>query len=201
MSVLTAWAFMWLSTSVPAASSMTLSCDYPVKAGDTATSLLARYKGAKIDDVYVADSQVRGVRLFPDRGGNEIDVTFSDDKMTHVEFVMTVDKSAWSGPSGLHLGSPMADVVTANAGKPLTISGFDWDYGGWIGETHGGPLHGLAGKGCYFGVRLDKSAQLPGDDDDKIDGEGVTLSSTHPLVVKARPVVSEMSVTFKTPGR
>ena len=182
-----------------AASAQTLSCGYPVNASDTAKTLLARYRGAKIDDVYIADSQVRGVRLFPDAGGGEVDVTFSDDRMTQVQYVMTVDHSTWSGPNGLRLGRPMSDVVAANGGRPLTISGFDWDYGGWIGETNGGPLHALAGKGCSFGVRLETTAQLPGSDGDKIDGEGVTLSSTDARVLKARPVISEMSITFGAP--
>jgi len=85
------------AVKTPAEPAQVLSCDFPVNARDTAKSLLARYKGAKVGDDYVADSLESGVRLFPDEGGREIDVTFSDEKMTHVEFVMTVDKSTWSG--------------------------------------------------------------------------------------------------------
>jgi len=162
-----------------------------------AGALQGREKGAKVGDVYVADSLESGVRLFPDEGGREIDVTFSDEKMTHVEFVMTVDKSTWSGPSGLRLGSPMADVVAANKGRPLKINGFDWDYGGWVSDANGGPLNGLAGKECAFGVKLDTTAALSENDGDKIIGEGVTVTSTDPLVIRAKPVISEMSIMFR----
>ena len=199
------WSLILLAMALPAAAqaqtvtSDVLSCDYPVKASDTAKSLLARYKGAKIDDVYIADILVTGVRLFPDEGGREIDVTFSDDQMTHVQFVMTGDSSTWHGPDRLHFGSPLADVVAANQGQPLTINGFDWDYGGWIEDTHGGPLNSLAGKGCFFGIQLDITSQTLGDEADKISGDNVTVSSTDPLVIKARPVISEMSLTFAAP--
>jgi len=184
----------------PAAAAQVLGCDYPVNAHDTATSLLARYKGAKIDDVYVADSQERGVRLFPGQGGKEIDVTFTDEKMTHVEYVMTVGKSTWAGPKGLRLGSPMADVVAANGGRTLSISGFDWDYGGWVDDTHGGPLWDLAGKACTFAIRFETTKDV-GKQGAKLAGEGVTLSSMNPLLIKAGPVVSEMSLDFETPRR
>ncbi|MEI9906086.1 MAG: hypothetical protein WDN06_20890 [Asticcacaulis sp.] len=103
-----------------------------------------------------------------------LEVTFWDDAMEHVSSVAPGNAAtAWTGPAGLHLGSTVADVQTAN-GKAFSVAGFGWDYGGYVTDLKGGSLTGLPG-GCTLQLRFDNvKGQAPPDG---ISGDGVTLSS------------------------
>ena len=174
-----------------------ITCDWPVKKTDTAESLMATYKSyAQVADIPGAEGIMqKGVLLYGSDPRRRVEIFFYDEALTEVSTVLIRGDSQWSGPKGLHLGSTLADVEGANE-KPFKLSGFDWDYGGYVSDFNRGKLAKIKGN-CIFGVRLG----LPengGPVAASIEGER-TLVSSDAVVVAARPVVQELSVGWPKP--
>jgi len=174
-----------------------MTCDWPVKRTDTAESLLATYKSyAQVTAIPGAEGmEEKGVVLYGNDPRRRVEVFFDDEAMTQVSAVLIRGDSQWTGPMGLHLGSPLADVAGANE-KPFRFGGFGWDYGGYVTDLNRGKLAKIKGK-CIFGLRLtlpENSEPVP----DSLLGER-TLDSTDPAVIAAKPVVQEMSIGWPKP--
>ncbi len=169
-----------------------MTCDWPVKKTDTAESLLATYKSyAQVTTIPGAEgTEEKGVVLYGNDPRRRVEVFFYDEAMTEVSQVLVRGDSQWSGPKGLHIESSLADVESANE-KPFKISGFDWDYGGYVSDFNRGKLAKIKGK-CTLGIRFG-IPENGGPVADTITGER-TLVSTDPAVVAAKPVVQALSV-------
>ncbi len=182
----------------PVAIGNNLSCEGPVGPRDTAKGLLALYKDqAKVATIPGAEGQdSQGVVLFGDDPKRRLEVTFWDSEMTHVSGVTaTGDAAAWAGPHGLHLGSTVAEVEAAN-GRTFELSGFDWDYGGYVQKLHGGSLERLPG-GCSLSIRFGLN-DGHGPVANTIEGDR-TLASTDAALLKAKPVVQVLSLGWPLP--
>lgn len=177
-----------------------LSCEGPVMKDDTAQTLKDRF-GADAEVGTIAGPEgmdAKGVILFGKDPKKRIEVHFWDeDKLTHVSDVaLGSEATAWTGPFGLKIGSPVAEVQAAN-GKPFTIGGFGWDYGGYASDYKGGKLGSVPG-GCLLSLRFD-NPNFQGDMPQGISGE-VTLSSDQPEVKAYAPVVTELSIGWPAPA-
>ncbi len=174
-----------------------LDCETPVDKNSTYKSLVARFKNdAQLGNIPGAEGTVaKGVILFDRLKSRHLDITFWDDAMEHVSIVSPGDGAvAWTGPQGVHVGSTLKYIEGVN-GKPFTITGFGWDYGGYVADFKGGRLDHLPG-GCKLMLRFDRdNAEMP----EGISGDGVTVSSDDPRVQKFAPVVTEMSVGWALP--
>ena len=176
-----------------------LDCLAPVKGTTTGESVARQYGKAAVDgDVGGPEgTPLLGLTLYSTDPTHQLDIVWWDDARTAVSMVRASDKSVdWIGPSGLHVGSSLADVEAAN-GKPFTLSGFGWDYGGYAVDFKGGKLETLDG-GCHLLLRFDNvasTAAIP----DGISGDGVQLNSDDPKVKKYAPVITEMSVGWPLP--
>jgi len=53
---------------------------------------------------------------------------------------------SWATEDGIKIGTRLDDLVSLNGFKPITFSGFGWDYGGSIHQYNGGNLQKLDGK-------------------------------------------------------
>jgi hypothetical protein len=175
-----------------------LDCTTPVDRNSTYKSLVARFKDdAQLGNIPGAEgTTAKGVILFDRLKSRHLDVTFWDDAMEHVSQVSPgEDAVAWTGPRGIHVGSTLKYIQDIN-GKPFSISGFGWDYGGYAVDFKGGKLDNLPG-GCKLVLRFDRAnADMP----DGISGDGVTISSDDPRVQKFAPNVVEMSVGWALPA-
>lgn len=169
-----------------------MTCDWPVRKTDTAESLLATYKSyAQVTDIPGAEGITqKGVVLYGNDPRRRVEVFFYDEALTEVSLVLVRADSQWSGPKGLHLGSTLADVETANE-KPFRLGGFDWDYGGYVSDFNRGKLAKIKGR-CTLGIRFG-IPENGGPVAESITGER-TLVSTDPAVVAANPVVETLSV-------
>ena len=126
-----------------------ITCASPLMPDDTERSLKQRFgKEAVVQDLPGAEGeQYKGVVLFPKTTDRRIEVAFTDDKARRASGLTLRDTgkpSRWS-VNGVTIGSSLADVQKAN-GKPFLVSGFDWDYGGFVTDWKGGafsrPLQG-----------------------------------------------------------
>jgi len=163
----------------------------------SAKSLLAAYPGDAVAGTISGPegSEAHGVILYGNDPTRRIEITFWDEAMTKVSDVsLGAAATAWTGPSGLHLGSSLADVEAAN-GKPFQLFGFGWDYGGFVNDLKGGKLAHLPG-GCSLSVRLatPEGTNVP----DSLSGEK-PLSSDDAAVKALGAKVETMSIGWAPP--
>lgn len=116
----------------------------------------------------------------------ELQVIWEPDAVgRRIELVRVIGR-AWKFCNGLAVGLTVSDVEKIN-GAAFTISGFDWDYGGYA-RFDGGAL----ARGVMVRFR-------PGEESysREIVGEK-QIPSTSAALQAANPLVSELSVTFGT---
>ena len=175
-----------------------LDCTGPVTPNMSAKAILTAFgnEARRADVPGMAGKPVKGVVLYPDDPARRLEIAFWDDAQTAVESVTTAAKAtAWTGPWGLHAGSTLAEVVAAN-GQNFSLTGFNWDYGGYISNFWGGKLlkpHG----GCAVQIRFApaRGVKLPGE----ITGDH-DLDSAMPLVKAADPRIDRLSIDWPLPA-
>jgi hypothetical protein len=172
-----------------------ITCASPVAPDDTERSLKQRFgKDAVVQDLPGAEGETyRGVVLFPKATERRIEVAFTDDKAKRASGLTlrdTAKTSRWS-VGGVTIGSSLAEVQKAN-GKPFLVSGFDWDYGGFVTDWKGGTLSRPLQGGCTVTIRFGKTTGAP----KSLSGDGVKAASDNATLVKWAPVVTEIGVNF-----
>jgi len=102
--------------------------------------------------------------------------------------------STWSGPGGIRNGLPIKEVEKLNGGA-FKLNGFGWEGSGFV-SSFKGALAAPPG-GCTLTARFEpgianplppKFAAITGDKD---------VASSHPLMRRARPQLSEWSVNYQ----
>ncbi|WP_316196517.1 hypothetical protein [Bradyrhizobium sp. SZCCHNS3053] len=172
-----------------------ITCTLPVAATDTAKSLKQRYGDeAVVQDLPGAEGETyKGLVLFPRALDRRIEVAFIDDKIATVSGLTlrdTAKTSRWS-VAGITIGASLAAVQKAN-GKPFVVSGFGWDYGGFVTDFKNGALGRILPGGCSVTVRFGMDKDPPR----ALSGDGVKVSSDNPALVKFAPVVTEIGINF-----
>ncbi|MGJ5036306.1 hypothetical protein ACQR13_19550 [Bradyrhizobium sp. HKCCYLRH3059] len=172
-----------------------ITCSSPVAATDSANSLKQRYGDeAVVQDLPGAEGETyKGLVLFPRAMDRRIEVGFIDDKVATVSGLTlrdTAKTSRWS-VAGITIGASLAAVQKAN-GKPFVVSGFGWDYGGFVTDFKNGTLGRILPGGCSVTVRFGRDKDAPR----ALSGDGVKVSSDNPALVKFAPVVTEIGINF-----
>jgi hypothetical protein len=122
-----------------------------VPVGATEAGLIARYGASNVhrESFYLAEGEfVNGTVLFP---GNQdhmrrLQITWQDTiayarpAMRNVD----ADPSEWTVVPGIRIGTSLAELEEMN-GRPFTLLGFGWDYGGTVNSWEGGRLDSLLG--------------------------------------------------------
>ncbi|PPQ18550.1 hypothetical protein CV770_15015 [Bradyrhizobium sp. AC87j1] len=171
-----------------------ITCASPVAPDDTERSLKQRYgKDAVVQELPGAEGErYKGVVLFPKASDRRIEVAFTDDKAGRASGLTLRDAktSRWT-VAGVTIGSSLADVQKAN-GKPFLVSGFEWDYGGFVIDWKGGALSRPLQGGCTVSIRFGGKTGAPRS----LSGDGVKAASDHAALVKWAPVVTAIGVNF-----
>jgi len=172
-----------------------ITCTAPVAATDSAKGLKQRYgQEAVVEELPGAEGETfKGLVLFPKAMDRRIEVAFIDDKMATVSGLTlrdTAKTSRWS-VAGISIGASLATVQKAN-GKPFVVSGFGWDYGGFVVDFKNGALGRMLPGGCSIALRFGKDGNTP----KALSGDGVKVASDNPALVKWAPVVTDISVNF-----
>lgn len=171
-----------------------ITCASPVSPDDTERRLKQRYgKDAVMQDLPGAEGETyKGLVLFPQAADRRIEIAFNDKAMRASGLILrdTARTSRWS-VSGITIGSSLAAVQKAN-GKPFLVSGFEWDYGGFVTDWKGGALAGPMQGGCTVTIRFDRKSAAP----KSLLGDGVKVASDSATLVKWAPVVTEIGVNF-----
>lgn len=172
-----------------------ITCAAPVSPDDSVKSLRQRYgEAVALEDLPGAEGETyKALVLLPRAMDRRIEVAFTDDSMKRVSGLTlrdTAKTSRWS-VAGVTIGSGVADVQKLN-GKPFVISGFGWDYGGFVVDWKGGALARPLPGGCTVTLRFGKDAGGP----KSLQGDGVKVSSDNAALLKWAPVVTEIGVNF-----
>ena len=129
-----------------------------------------------------------GMQIFPGTA-DEIEVAWQDAGHSRVAFVRTTKAGGrWRTARGVRIGTPLPELVRL-AGKVLTFSGFDFDYGGRLewSEPGGSMLLTLMMERDEALATSPRANEIIGDRE---------VRSDHPVVTRARITVDEMWVRW-----
>ena len=102
------------------------------------------------------------------------------------------------GPSGIKIGMAIKDVQKIN-GKPFTVGGFYWDYGG-AASFAGGKLENKDDAACFMGVTFAPSVETTDQKiGDAISGEKDLKSNMKEFDV-VKPVIQAVNFSFPDPN-
>lgn len=176
-----------------AESQFTLGCGAPFTPDATPATLASVFGRENVVPETVdgpEGEQINVTAIYPNDPARRIEVSFrnEEERTGLMSVTLREDASRWIGPGGLKMGDSLEAVEAAN-GKPFNVSGFAWDYGGFVTEWNGGKLD-LA-DGCIISVRLAPEAV---DIAPEILGDGVQPSSDDKAVRAAKPRVTLMGI-------
>ena len=138
-------------------------------------------------------STFNATTVFPNDPERKLIIPWRDEAAKKGPSVIVEKPSNWTGPHGLKVGMPLAEVEKLN-GAPFPILGFGWDYGGsaFFREGNLAPKPG----GCSVSLTFEltqKAYDDPRFQDLMGDSE---FSSSDMLMQEAQPTVSGFFVTW-----
>ncbi len=127
--------------------------------------------------------------LYAANPAQRLEITWHDAaaRARPAELSISGDASDWNGPAGIKLHQAMTNTQRAN-GRPFTVTGFGWDYGGRVTDWQGGAL--APENGCTTGVVF-----RPTVDTQEALGDGA-FSSDSPEMRAAIPRVAQITIGF-----
>ncbi|NBC07909.1 MAG: hypothetical protein GVY26_12020 [Bacteroidetes bacterium] len=146
---------------------------------------------AKADSVHLSEGFFGpGVILFPENERNRVDIYWETsvdaERPAFIRILGANGATDWATNQGITIGSTL-DTVEAINGRPFELYGFEWDYGGYVNDWEGGQLSNNLSLRFAPSAGVDTPMEVVGD---------MTLSSDNELLRQARPVVSELSLSF-----
>jgi hypothetical protein len=137
--------------------------------------------------------ETRGTVIFGKDPRRQIEVIWWDEKNRTRPSMIRIKGVGWTGPRGIKVGASLADVEASN-GRPFTLSGFSWDFGGYVTNLKDGALASIPG-GCRFGIRFDPDPKASEARLSKVIGDR-EFSSSLPAMKAVAPRVSEISLGY-----
>lgn len=187
----------------------------PVRADASEASLMQKLGKANVvrDTIYTVEGQFEiGTTLYRNTA-DQAHVLWRDKKrFARPEMVMirpardennatlpgtTGPATQWTTASGLRLGSTLREVEKIN-GKPFTMYGFEWDYGGQSSGWRGGSLQTQTGK-PFIGATFGFDHDVPENQQsffEAVIGDTEFLSN-NPALQQLNPTVQTLSVFFQ----
>jgi len=95
--------------------------------------------------------------------------------------------TAWKTVGGITVGTSLEELNRIN-GQPFTISGFGWDYGGYVSSWGGGTLGSV--KGLIMRLRPTRNLSP------EFYGDGVKINSGDPRMLPDAVEVGDFSITL-----
>lgn len=136
--------------------------------------------------------------IFGDVPERRLELFWTDEKARRgLGTLHLSDTSVWIAPNGLKIGMSLAAVEKLN-GRPFTLSGFDWDYGGYVADWKGGALGAKIPGDCTVQVRFTVPDGAPEADAAKVSGDRVFPSDNRSMRA-VKPVIGSLSFGYPQP--
>ncbi len=156
----------------------------------TRADVLALYgDSARVEEIFLVEGTTgQGVVLFPDNPRNRAEIYWDAevDPERPVMIRISGEDTDWKTTQGITIGMAMTELERIN-GKPFSLFGFGWDYGGTVNDWNGGLLDNNMSISLSLSREEEPPAELMGDKN---------LYSNDPLLRKFAPVVSSMELSF-----
>ncbi|MEE1611342.1 hypothetical protein [Microvirga sp. CF3016] len=173
-----------------------LICRGPFARDSDYNRLVSAFGRANVtqETVYGAEgTEFQGTIVFPNDPARRLEIIWIDEKARRYPARIEMIGSSWSGPKGLRVGMPMAAVEAAN-GKPFSLSGFDWDYGGTVESWKEGVLSTLPG-GCILSMIFRPDENVPMSILEKVGGSRVFASDSTEMRA-ANPRIESLKIGY-----
>lgn len=142
--------------------------------------------------------KVAATVLFPKNAQRRLELMWADDKKRRgLVNVRLSEASTWAAPNGLKVGMTLAEVEKAN-GRAFVLSGFDWDYGGYVTDWKGGALDAPIKGGCTVSVRFTVPEGAPEAAASEVSGDR-EIPSNDKNMRAVKPVIGTLSFGFPQP--
>lgn len=171
-----------------------IGCAPPFDRGATHASLAKAFGKANVATETIGGAEgetLRATVIYPKESTRRIEVVWFDEKGRRQPSAFRVRDGFKGTIAGIALGTSLAAVEKRN-GRPITLYGFDWDYGGYASDYGGGALSKLPG-GCVLSLRFEPGPGVSDAARAKAAGDG-SFSSASAAMKGAKPVVVEMSL-------
>ncbi len=164
-----------------------LKCEGPFAKDSDHKRLVTSFGKSNVsrDTVYVEGDGFPASIVFPKEPDRRLEVLWWNEKARRRPATIQADGAGWVGPRGIRVGMTLGEVEALN-GKPFTLLGFGWDFGGRISEWKGGAFDNLPGS-CQLIVffseeqNVDEAASL------KVAGDREFISNQNEMkAVKPR---------------
>lgn len=168
-----------------------ITCNVPISKNDSAKSILKKYgKDAILGDINAPEGEIyKGVILYPNNPKKRAEVLFYDDELKHPSSIQFENQSSTWNIAGLKIGDSLDKAVKINK-NIISMSGFDWDYGGYASNFHNGFLSEKNQK-CTIGIRFEPRANAQYNE--SLSGDRL-IHSNNKALKKLNPVIIELSI-------
>ena len=169
----------------------------------TVASLSAVFGEANVvmTEVHAGEGDyVTGTVIFEDTR-DRVEIIWKDQIVPGAPFEVRIreELSTWATPEGLKVGLDLRAVEAIN-GRPFTLLGFGWDYGGTVMSWESGHLQKTSGEECRLIARM--TPDHSNDDPEfwrayrAVRGEG-SSSSDLPAMQLLNPKIYELMLVFR----
>lgn len=183
---------------VPGASLITEQGVGPITATSMRADLSAMFGAAAVTDTpyYIGEGFCVPGSVVLGGTPDELAVAWQDTDMSAVAVITTDGEGGrWSTPSGVRVGSSLAQLEALNGG-PFTFSGFGWDYGGATGDWLGGQMQEeLRPVTLRLTADDDALAEIGAPEIEVLLGDHA-VRSDNPVARRARITVAGISVVL-----
>jgi hypothetical protein len=186
-----------LAPAERAAAPRAIKCEGPFGRDAGHADLVKAFGSANVvyQDIDGAEGEkIKASVLYPNDAKTKLEIIWDDEKARRGPMIRARDQSAWASANGIRIGMAIADIEKMN-GKPFTLSGFDWDYGGRVKDWRGGELAKPLPGGCIVGVEFVHPEDSPEANLTKVSGDGDFLSDNADMRA-VDPYVAVVTISY-----
>ncbi len=178
-----------------------LACAPPLGPKTTHAEVAAAFGKDNVgfQQIYAAEGEKIGATVvYPKDPARRLELIWMDQKKrSGLASVRLSDKTAWIAPNGVKRGMSIAEVEKLN-GRAFTLSGFQWDYGGFVSDWKGGTLDAAVPGGCVVQVRFTLPDDAPEGPAAKVAGDS-DFSSADKNMRAVKPFVGTLGFGYPQP--
>lgn len=194
---LAAFALLFAASAhaAPKPPAQVVACTGPFAKGVTHASLVKAFGRPHVAFLAVGTGEGETAQasvVFPRDKARRIEILWKNERARRDPAEIRTGVAAqWSTAQGIRRGMTLSEIEALN-GRPFTLYGFGFDYGGTTLDWKGGALATQPG-GCTLALRF---AMREGADNAGIYGEERSFSSDDAAMRKAAPVVDAVTLMY-----
>jgi len=143
--------------------------------------------------VYEESEPMSASTVFPKDPPRSVEVVWWNEKSRKQPASVQTSGRNWVGPKGIRVGMTLDEVEALN-GRPFTLYGFGWDFGGTSSDWKGGELSAVPG-GCSLFVIFSLDETTSEDAQIRVSSDS-EFASNQSEMKAVRPKVARIGLAF-----